>query len=406
MDEKNENPSCNTTPELVEKCTNQSDDKINNIQIELMDIQETSDTEPSEQQEQSISEFRVLEPSKQFVQQPLNVLMHHATLKNLPELSINIIKNPAAHTKDVLVSSDNTEGEALIKFRVEDVDNIEEEKVLSPPVCIRNMQWHIMVMPLEVPNSYPKNLGLFVQCTGGTLTNWWIHAAAELRLLSFTGSKPVTKRIRHTFSYKENDWGFRDFIAFEKLMNSDYMQDGAIEVEAMVVADVPTGISWDSRKFAGYVGIENQGATCYMNSLLQTLFFTNELRRAVFQIPTEADDSSRSVAMGLQGVFYDLQFSERMVGTKNLTKSFGWNTVDSFTQHDVQEFLRVLLDKLESRMRGSSLEGTIPRMFGGQMTSYVKCINVEYTSMRSEMFYDIQLNIRGKKDGENLNQFL
>lgn len=37
--------------------------------------------------------------------------------------------------------------------------------------------------------------------------------------------------------------------------------------------------SWDSKKHTGYVGLRNQGATCYMNSLLQTLFFTNQLRR-------------------------------------------------------------------------------------------------------------------------------
>jgi hypothetical protein len=35
---------------------------------------------------------------------------------------------------------------------------------------------------------------------------------------------------------------------------------------------------WDSKKHTGYVGLKNQGATCYMNSLLQTLFFTNKLR--------------------------------------------------------------------------------------------------------------------------------
>ena len=42
------------------------------------------------------------------------------------------------------------------------------------------------------------------------------------------------------------------------------------------------------------------GATCYMNSVLQTLFTTNALRRAVFQMPTEHDDVSNSVALALQ----------------------------------------------------------------------------------------------------------
>lgn len=69
------------------------------------------------------------------------------------------------------------------------------------------------------------------------------------------------------------------------------------------------------------------GATCYMNSLLQTLFFTNKLRKAVYLMPTESDDSSKSVALALQRVFYELQFSDKPVGTKKLTKSFGWETL-------------------------------------------------------------------------------
>lgn len=38
-------------------------------------------------------------------------------------------------------------------------------------------------------------------------------------------------------------------------------------------------------------------------------------------------------------------------GTTELTKSFGWKGFDSFLQHDVQEFNRVLCDKLETKMK-------------------------------------------------------
>jgi len=40
-----------------------------------------------------------------------------------------------------------------------------------------------------------------------------------------------------------------------------------------------------------------------------------------------------------------------IAGTTELTKSFGWTSLDSFLQHDVQEFNRVLQDKLESKMK-------------------------------------------------------
>ena len=39
---------------------------------------------------------------------------------------------------------------------------------------------------------------------------------------------------------------------------------------------------------------------------MQALFFTNELRRAVYKMPTEADDS-KSIGLALQRVFRDLQ---------------------------------------------------------------------------------------------------
>jgi hypothetical protein len=64
--------------------------------------------------------------------------------------------------------------------------------------------------------------------------------------------------------------------------------------------------------------------------------------QAVYKMPTESDDSTKSVALALQRVFHELQFCDKPVGTKKLTKSFGWETLDSFMQHDVQEFLRVV----------------------------------------------------------------
>ena len=48
-------------------------------------------------------------------------------------------------------------------------------------------------------------------------------------------------------------------------------------------------------------------------------------------------------------------------------------------------------------MKGTCVEGTIPTLFEGKMISFIRCKNVDYTSSRTESFYDIQLNIKGKK---------
>ena len=33
----------------------------------------------------------------------------------------------------------------------------------------------------------------------------------------------------------------------------------------------------------GFVGLRNQGATCYLNSIIQSLFMTTEFRNEIFQ---------------------------------------------------------------------------------------------------------------------------
>ena len=50
-----------------------------------------------------------------------------------------------------------------------------------------------------------------------------------------------------------------------------------------------------------------------------------------------------------------LQFGDSSVSTKDLTKSFGCDTMDSFMHNDVQELNRVLCDNLEEKMKVCSL---------------------------------------------------
>jgi ubiquitin carboxyl-terminal hydrolase 7 len=138
-----------------------------------------------------------------------------------------------------------------------------------------------------------------------------------------------------------------------------------------------------------------------MNSLLQTLYCTNRLRKAVYQMPTANDDCSKSVAYALQRLFYDLQHSDKVVGTKKLTKSFGWDSIDTFMQHDIQELSRVLLDNMQNKMKGTPVEDCIPRLLEGRMETVISCTEVDYTSKREESFFDLQLNVKGKKTGNS-----
>ncbi len=55
----------------------------------------------------------------------------------------------------------------------------------------------------------------------------------------------------------------------------------------------------------------------------------------------------------------------------------------------------MLQDKLEEKMKGTPLDGTMKALFSGVQQTYCKCINVEYESKRNEDFYDLSMNVKG-----------
>lgn len=62
--------------------------------------------------------------------------------------------------------------------------------------------------------------------------------------------------------------------------NKGYLFNDTCVIEAEVaVRKVLDYWAYDSKKETGYVGLKNQGATCYMNSLLQTLYHIPYFRK-------------------------------------------------------------------------------------------------------------------------------
>lgn len=241
------------------------------------------------------------------------------------------------------------------------------------------------------------------------------YACVQFMLVLWNPKDPsmyITHTAHHRFTADEGDWGFTRFAELRRLFSNSWddrgrpmVEDNAANVTAYVrVLKDPTGVLWhnfinyDSKKETGMVGLKNQGATCYLNSLLQSLFFTNAFRQAVYQIPTAEESDRSNSAYALQRLFYLLQTSASAVGTTDLTQSFGWDSKQIFEQQDVQELSRVLMDKLDEKMKGTEAEGALTKMFVGKMKTYISCINVDYESSRTEEFWDIQLNVSGNKN--------
>ncbi|KAF3653690.1 hypothetical protein FXO38_15532 [Capsicum annuum] len=166
----------------------------------------------------------------------------------------------------------------------------------------------------------------------------------------------IRRETQHQFNARDSDWGFTSFMP----LASYTIKKGVILLMA-------------------YASFK----------------LSSPALQAVYHMPTmENDMPSASIPLALQSLFYKLQYSDNSVATKELTKSFGWDSYDSFMQHDVQELNRVLCEK----MKGTAVEGTIQELLEGHSMNYIECINVDYKSTREESFYDLLLDGKGCSD--------
>ncbi|KAK2634511.1 hypothetical protein Ddye_029303 [Dipteronia dyeriana] len=291
---------------------------------------------------------------------------------------------------------------ARFTWTIENFSRLNTKKLYSDLFFVGGYKWRILIFP---KGNNVDHLSMYLDVAdAATLPNGWSRFAQfSLAVINQIHSKfSIKKDTHHQFIARESDWGFTSFMPLGELYdpNRGFLVNDTCIVEADVaVRRVIDYLSNDSKKETGYVGLKNQGATCYMNSLLQTLYHIPYFRKAVYHMPTtENDMPSGSIPLALQSLFYKLQHTDTSVATKELTKSFGWDTYDSFLQHDVQELNRVLCEKLEDKMKGTVVEGTIQQLFEGHNMNYIECINVDYKSTRKESFYDLQLDVKGCPD--------
>ncbi|KAD5961852.1 hypothetical protein E3N88_13325 [Mikania micrantha] len=291
---------------------------------------------------------------------------------------------------------------ARFTWTIENFSRLNSKKMYSDVFFVGGYKWRVLIFP-KGNNVDHLSMYLDVADSSSLPYGWSRYAQFSLAVVNQIHNKlTVRKDTQHQFNSRESDWGFTSFMPLSELYDpgKGYLMNDTCIVEADVaVRKVVDYWSHDSKKETGYVGLKNQGATCYMNSLLQTLYHIPYFRKAVYHMPTtENDMPSGSIPLALQSLFYKLQYSDTSVATKELTKSFGWDSYESFMQHDVQELNRVLCEKLEDKMKGTVVEGTIQQLFEGHHMNYIECINVDYKSTRKESFYDLQLDVKGCRD--------
>lgn len=292
----------------------------------------------------------------------------------------------------------------------------QEHKTHSPTFRCGDTPWRLLMFPFGNQNAVDWcscYLEHHFEEKEKPSDSW--YTCVQFLIVAYNPNDPTlftTNTASHRYTTEATDWGFNKFFEIRKAVHGWQEQGGrpllegdslSFTIYVRTVKD-PTGVLWhsfdnyDSKKETDMIGIKNQGATCYLNSLLQSLYLTNAFRKAIYEIPTEEETNARgNSAYALQRLFYLLQHSEKAAGTDELTAAFGWDTRQTFVQQDVQELARLLMDNMEERLKPTPHAKDLSNMFVGSTKTYLKCINVDYESSSSQVWWDIQLNVRGQE---------
>ncbi|KAJ3438281.1 ubiquitin carboxyl-terminal hydrolase [Anaeramoeba flamelloides] len=154
-----------------------------------------------------------------------------------------------------------------------------------------------------------------------------------------------------------------------------------------------------------FVGLTNQSATCYMNSVLQQLYAVLDFRKEILstalpEIPENQLSDAGKVLRELQIVFHSLKDKQiRYFNTRKFCQVFKWTDnqpINVTQQQDANEFLNLLFNFIDEGLRECSQQRLFHDVFGGSLIHQVICQQEQHKSERIEQFYTVSLDVKNK----------
>lgn len=154
-------------------------------------------------------------------------------------------------------------------------------------------------------------------------------------------------------------------------------------------------------------GIENLGATCYLNTQLQCLAQIHVFLKGIFswRAPVTQNQDKMNEVLGLfQGIMASLHAgSQCTITTVEFSNALG---LDHYEQQDPNEFSRLFFDLMHTAFQNEATgePGGLPDLMNDVFQGMVKyqtiCENCGQTSHRKEEFMDLNLPIVKRTDEE------